>query len=125
MNIIDGNYLCDGGAERLILEWKVQRGEWIDRRDGVEIEPINPAFNNLLRRAGSSTFTYQEVPGIGRHELFNLLTSLAPFESDGPGDTQEWNLFVSYLNADDNEESLYERHNLSVMLQRWENDQVW
>lgn len=45
-NIADGDYLCDEGAERLILEWKVQRGKWIDKRDGVEQETMDPAFNN-------------------------------------------------------------------------------
>lgn len=103
-----------------MLEWKVERGKWIDKHDGVEQERMEPAFDNLLRRAGSSTFMSQRVPGMEDDEYILLSHSLAPVESDGPGDTQEWNLFNSYLNC--NEESLYERHNLSNMLQRWHND---
>jgi hypothetical protein len=30
INIIDGDYLCNGGAEKLILQWKIQHGKWID-----------------------------------------------------------------------------------------------
>ena len=125
-DVADGDYLCDGGAERLILEWKTQRGVWIDERDGAEAEKatLNPAFENLLQRAGSSTFTFQSVPDLTTHEYRLLSESLAPFESDGPDDTQEWNLFESYLNAHDAKESLYERHNLSNMLNRWKHDVV-
>jgi hypothetical protein len=36
--ILDSNYLCEGAVERLVLEWKVQRGRWIDESDGEEIE---------------------------------------------------------------------------------------
>ena len=121
-NVFDGDYLCDGGAERLVLEWKVQRVNWIDKRYGIAQESMDPAFDNLLRRAGSSTFTNESLKDISRQEEFLLLQTLAPFESDGPGDTQEWNLFDSYLNA--NDENLYERHDLSNMLQRWQHDVV-
>jgi hypothetical protein len=124
VNIVDGEYLCDGGAERLIQEWKIRRGKWIDERDGVEQEPLDPAIDNLFRLAGSSAFSYQEIPDINWHEKFLLLHTLQPFESDGPEDTEEWNLFDSYLNAQDDEESLKERHNLSSILQRWEYDVV-
>jgi hypothetical protein len=48
MDIIDGDYLCDGGAERLVLEWKVCRGKWIDKQTDVEQEPLSPAFDNIL-----------------------------------------------------------------------------
>lgn len=85
---------------------------------------MEPAFNDLLRMAGSSNYIHQSVDGMSRHERFLLVHTLAPFESDGPGDREEWNLFVSYLNADGKEESLYQRHNLSEMLQRWEHNKV-
>lgn len=40
----NGKYLCDGGAERLVLEFKSARGRLFDARDGVENgEPITPA----------------------------------------------------------------------------------
>jgi hypothetical protein len=73
MSIMDGEYLVDGGAERLVLEWKVRRGKKLDDRDGVDQgEGIAPAFDKLLRRAGSSTYQYEAVPGMGRHEDFPL-----------------------------------------------------
>lgn len=121
--ILDGDYFCDGGAERLVLEWK---GRLLDKRDGVEQEPeaIPFGLDNLLYRAGSSTFEPQSLPDISRHEYFLLSTELAPFESDGPGDTQEWNLFDSYLNVDGSEESSNDRHNLSDVLAHWKRDVV-
>jgi hypothetical protein len=121
-NILDGEYFVDGAVERLVLEWKVTRGRWIDKRDGVVVEELAPAIDNILRRAGSSNYKPQSVPGMSGHEYFLLSHTLAPFESDGPEDNQEWNLFDSYLST--NEENLHERHNLSNMLQRWQNDQV-
>lgn len=122
---MDGDYLCDGGAERLIQEWKVRRGKWIDERSGVEQEVGDPAFKNLLQNAGSSTFISQDIPHIDGHERFLLRHVLAPFESDGEGDTHEWNLFDTYLTTPNNEESLNKQHDLSDVLQRWEHDKVW
>jgi hypothetical protein len=58
-SIPDGNYLCEGGVERLVLEWKVQRGGWTDEREGKKVDSLEetlPEFNNLLRKAGSSKF---------------------------------------------------------------------
>lgn len=34
-SILDGNYLVSSGVERLVLEWKVTRGKWADKRDGM------------------------------------------------------------------------------------------
>lgn len=123
-SVLDGNYFCDGGAERLILEWQVQRGRWLDERAGVEQEQIDPAFKNLLSNAGSSTFNYEEVKDLSQHERILLSTTLAPFESDGAEDADEWNLFREYLPADEEEDSLNERHNLSDILAVWEADVV-
>jgi len=39
-------------------------------------------------------------------EYFLLMYALAPVESDGPGDIEEWNLFERYLPADDDVENL-------------------
>lgn len=95
----------------------MQHGRLIDQRDGVDYgqETILPSLDNLLHKAGSSSFEPQSVL---------LLTTLAPCESDDPGDAQEWNLFDTYLNTDNTEESLYDRHSLSGMLQHWEQDVV-
>jgi len=55
---VDGDYLCDGDAERLLLEWKVRRDRLLDEGDGVEQEQeaMPPGLGNLLYRAGSSNF---------------------------------------------------------------------
>jgi hypothetical protein len=120
MSILDGEYLLDGGAERLVLEWKVRRGKKIDDRDGVDQgEAMAPAFDRLLRRAGSSTYQYEAVPGMSQHEDFLLRYRLAPIESAGEGDTQEWNLFDEFIDDEENEEGLLDRHSLSKMLDLW------
>jgi hypothetical protein len=58
------------------------------------------------------------------HEKFLLLYTLPPFESDGPDDAQDWNLFDTYLDRNDGKEGLYERHSLSKLLQRWQHAMV-
>lgn len=116
--------LCDGGAERLILEWKIRRWALICDREGVEPMSLDVAFRYTLLRAGSATFAARPVPGMRQYDHFLLTGWLAPIESDGPGDAQEWNLFDEYLGVNDNVESLNERHSLSGMLHRWKYDSV-
>lgn len=66
-------------TERLILGWEVQRAKWINMQSGVGKELMNAALDNLLRRAGSSTFRSGEsVPNLSTHESVLLLTDLAP-----------------------------------------------
>lgn len=62
------------------------------------------------------------MEGMSDNEYLILLRDLAPHESDGPDDSQEWNLFDSYLNG--GEDSLNNPHDLSDMLNDWENDVV-
>lgn len=120
MSILNGKYFVDGGAERLVLEWKFRRGKKLDDLDGVnQGEAIAPAFDRLLQRAGSSTYQYEAVPGMNRREEFLLCHTLAPIESAGEGDTQEWNLFDEFIHDEENEEGLLDRHSLSKMLDRW------
>ena len=47
--VLDGDYLCDGSVERLILEWKVRRGRLLNKRDGVEHEQeaMPPGLDDL------------------------------------------------------------------------------
>ena len=33
-SILDSNYLCEGVVEKLVLVWKVQKGEWINKSEG-------------------------------------------------------------------------------------------
>lgn len=125
-SVLNGNYLVPGGVERLVLEWKVTRGEWIDKRDGSYDESKNrldQGFDDLLHKAGSAGYKPQAKPeNMERSEYYNLLSSLAPYESDGPDDTEEWNLFDQYL--DRTAETLDNPHDLSQMLLRWEIDVV-
>lgn len=119
-SVLDGNYLVDGGAERLILEWKVSMGRLIDKRDGVPIEPLEPEFNDLLRKSGSASYQPRKVKGMTDIEFINLAHNLAPIESDGDGDQEEWNLFEQYLPLTfDDSEDLNEPHSLSSMLCAW------
>ena len=49
-------------------------------------------------------------------EFFFLYDLRSPFESGGPGESQEsqeWKFFSTYLNTENDEDSLYERHGLS------------
>jgi len=58
-------------------------------------------------------------PGMTEQEYSLLLN---PYESDGPDDTQKWNLFDPFLVT--NEASLDDRHDLSRMLKNWEDHSV-
>ncbi|CEL09490.1 hypothetical protein ASPCAL12626 [Aspergillus calidoustus] len=125
-SVLDGNYLVPGGVERLVLEWKVTHGRWIDKRDGVcdeseEEKRVHADFLALLRNAGSSKYMQLMKPaGLPLDEYNNLLVTLAPYESDGPDDTEEWNLFDTYL--DSTVKAFNNPHALSTMLQRWHDD---
>ncbi|KAJ5460743.1 uncharacterized protein N7458_002295 [Penicillium daleae] len=56
-------------VERLVLEWKVTHGKWDEKRDGLydKSKEKPPAY-------------------IDRFKSYNLITTLAPNESDGPDD---------------------------------------
>jgi len=120
-SVLDGNYLVDGGAERLLLQWKVTRGGQIDERDGVvqNTEPLAANFQDLLDKAGQPGFQPQMVTGMTMHEFMYLSRTLAPNESDGPDDSEVWNLFENYLTASD-PARLNNRHDLSEMLSKWD-----
>lgn len=119
-SIADGNYLLDGGSERLVLEWKVSMGRLMDKRDGVPIKPMDPDFDDLLHKSGSASYKPKHIDGMPRHEFRNLSMKLAPVESDGIEDEEEWNLFEQYLGMTfDDLEDLNEPHSLSDMLEYW------
>ncbi|RKF62642.1 hypothetical protein OnM2_032059 [Erysiphe neolycopersici] len=79
-------------------------------------------LDDLMHNAGSSRFKpYGLVPGMQRHQYFLFLNSLAPWESDGPGDTQEWNLFDTFLGQEEsNNVRIQPSVNLSAVLEKWE-----
>ena len=53
------------------------------------------------------------------HEFILISKQLAPFESDGAEDKEEWNLFEEYLPKD-----FINPQSLSGMLNRWIRDSV-
>jgi hypothetical protein len=120
-SLLDGSYLCDGAIERLVLQWKVQRGAWIDESEGEEVESLKesmPEFYELLQNSGSRKCkTSGPIAGMAMHEYLLLITTLAPYESDGPGGTDEWNLFDTFLSQDRG--SWHDPHDLSKMLTKW------
>lgn len=108
----------------MILEWKAQRRRWIAARDGKkdgDLEERSSALDTILCRAGCASFGSENVEGMSAAEYFPLTYTLAPVESDGLGDTEEWNLFERYLPAEDDVESLNDRHSLSDILRFWDN----
>lgn len=123
--IPDGNYVLDGGSERLVLEWKVLMGKLLDKRDGVPIQPLDPNFKDLLYKSGSASYQPKIIESMSEHVFFQLSGQLAPVESDGADDKEEWNLFEQYLPMTfDDPEDLKEPHSLSDMLKTWKVDTV-
>ncbi|KAJ5464910.1 uncharacterized protein N7458_000596 [Penicillium daleae] len=101
--ILDGNYLVPGGVKRLVLEWKVTHGKWAEKRDGLydeSKEKLPADFESLLRQAGSAAYQAKIPDGMDRYEYYDLITTLAPNESEGPDDKSEWKLFNGYLDSD-------------------------
>lgn len=123
--VLDGHYLLIGGAERLVLEWKVSMGGLIYQREGIAVQQLEPDFNDLLRKSGSASFSPKQIPNMTLHEFYLLSRRLAPIERDGEGDTEEWNLFTAYLPHDFKDvKDLDDRNSLSKMLVRWKSDRV-
>ncbi|KAL6236507.1 hypothetical protein BDW75DRAFT_206568 [Aspergillus navahoensis] len=119
-SVSDGSYLLPGGAERLILEWKVRRGIEIDKRDGI-FDPshyeLDRDVHALLYEAGSKGYWPSGRPaGLDMYEYYTLARTVAVNEV-GDGSGEEWNLFEAFLG---HEESGSGRHDLSGMLERWE-----
>lgn len=119
-SVSDGSYLLPGGAERLILEWKVTRGMAIDKRDGVYDEAfyrLDPDVNDLLYKAGSSQFWPTGRPGgLDVFEYYTLARTVAVNECSGE---EEWNLFEQFLGQDKGS-GVWGGHDLSSLVGRWQ-----
>ncbi|KAL4736878.1 hypothetical protein BDV11DRAFT_192880 [Aspergillus similis] len=118
-SVSDGSYLLPGGAERLILEWKVRRGIEIDKRDGV-FDPacyeLDRDVHALMYEAGSRGYWPSGRPaGLDMYEYYTLARTVAVNEC-GKGN-EEWNLFEAFL---EHGGSGIGRHDLSELLGRWE-----
>lgn len=123
MSALERNFFCAGGVERLVLEWRFRRQNLVCAREGMVLETVVPELAEMLYTAGSSGFNHSlVVPDVPATEARLLQDSLAPYESDGPGDTNEWNLFDAYM--DKHPSSLDDSHSLSTMLSLWDTDEV-
>jgi hypothetical protein len=99
-------------------------GRLIDKRDRVETQswddPASKPFHDLLRKSGSAKYIPQQVPNVTTFEFVLLSGTLAPIESDGPEDEDEWDLFEQFLAvADDENDELKIKHSLSKTLGDW------
>ena len=108
-------YWLDGGAERLVAEWKLRMYRMAVDRGQVAAVAVDPGVKNLFYDAGSAKFVPQRLGPQDSIEVQLLSHQLAPNESDGPGDAYEWNLFACYLQH----ERVIHKHHLSNMLLRW------
>jgi hypothetical protein len=117
-SVLNGSYLVDGGAERLLLQWKVERRRQINQRDGNPdtTEVLDKDFQDLLDLAGTPGFQAKRPAQMELHEYLYLMKNLAPNESDG--DDGIWNLFEEFLFTR-KPGSLDDRHDLSKMMARW------
>lgn len=117
---MDGNFLLDGGAERLVLQWIHSMEGLLAKRDKIQQKALDSDLENLLLKAGSATFSPKKPKAMSEFEFSNLSDNLAPIESDGPEDREEWNLFDNYLPLSfDDPKDLAKRHTLSFMLDYW------
>ncbi|KAL4812434.1 hypothetical protein BDW67DRAFT_170060 [Aspergillus spinulosporus] len=127
-SVSDGSYLLSGGAERLILEWKLRRGMEIDKRDGV-FDPacyeLGRGVHALMYEAGSRGYWPSGRPAeLDMYEYYTLARTVAVNES-GDGNEEEWNLFEAFLgHRESGSESGSGRHDLSELLERWEQSKV-
>ena len=124
-----GRYVCDGGAERLVQEWRYKKWEMNQHSKGIPQERrLQDPMEYIAYNAGSNRFVYREVPGINMWEVNSYVRPLAPNESDGPDDRNEWNLFESFLYPKPkvkSEQGYYaDRHCLSKVLREWRNAKV-
>lgn len=118
--ISSGNYLLDGGAERLVVYWVDSMRRLVAERDGIERKPCDVVLMDLLNRAGSASYTPKQPNNMSDSEYFKLRHSLATIESDGPEDKDEWNLIDQLVPLTfDGLDDLKETHSLSAMLRAW------
>ncbi|CAH0025066.1 unnamed protein product [Clonostachys rhizophaga] len=120
--MMSGFYLLDAGAERLILQWIFVMRKLIAKRDGTDgPKSMVPILHDLWYKSGSAKFTNAERPeGMSQYEFRELQTTLAPVESDGPEDDNEWNLFDRFMKIQENGDKCEEgKTTLGTMLRSW------
>lgn len=120
--MMDGFYLLDAGAERLILQWIFVMRKLIAKLDGTDgPKPQDPIVHDLWYKSGSAKFTDAEKPeGMSQFEFRKLQTTLAPVESDGPEDDDEWKFFDMFMTIQEDDEKYEEgKTTLGSMLKSW------
>ncbi|RYP36414.1 hypothetical protein DL767_003377 [Monosporascus sp. MG133] len=116
--------LLDGGAEKLILEWKEVLNGLIARRAGDPWPPQDLATYGILHSAGRLGFYRHKPAFLSHYEYFLHTHQLAPIESDGPGEEDEWDLFDQYYRTEHPYDIEYQANRLGEMLRSWQHDKV-
>ncbi|RYP65480.1 hypothetical protein DL769_006303 [Monosporascus sp. CRB-8-3] len=116
--------LLDGGAERLIIEWESVLSTLINRRAGNPWPPPDLALYDILHSSGRQDFHRDKPADLSDYEYFLLTHQLAPIESDGPHEEDEWDLFDEYYRTDNPQNIQYQAHRLGEMLRKWQHDKV-
>ncbi|KAF3919809.1 hypothetical protein ABW20_dc0109497 [Dactylellina cionopaga] len=121
LKTINYEYFLEAGLGLLISEWKIQRGRWMDIRDGKEpdVRDDNDPWIKLRHYAGSAHHEIKMPANMNPRHYFTLAVTLAPWESDGPDDTNEWNLYTEFL-KEDTADCLNNRHSLSELIESWD-----
>ncbi|KAI1375599.1 hypothetical protein F4677DRAFT_421849 [Hypoxylon crocopeplum] len=120
MSVLEGNFLLDGGAERLIEQWKASVEQLISQRNGVPRKVLESDYNDFLYKSGSAHHCPKKVLGVSDYEYYRFTYQLAPIESDGLADKEEWNLFEEFLpKMPSSVEGLDETDSLSSVLNHW------
>ena len=127
--IQEGNLrLCDGGMERLIVEWIYRRQWWLARSKGLDTTALTrkQEYANLFGKAGLPDFAPpRPLQVFEPHEWRLYMRELAPNEANGEADREPWNLFDELIAPDGRLGALIEdRHHLSGMVRRWEKASV-
>ncbi|KAG0646062.1 hypothetical protein D0Z07_8214 [Hyphodiscus hymeniophilus] len=116
---LDERTICAGGVERLLTEWKLFKQSWFDMNVGEEVTCAMGRLGDIWSHAGSSESKRPEYwSAIDEQDWKLWLTDLAPYESNGPDDTEQWNLFETFFNQDNG--TLQYPFTLSGMLKKWE-----
>ncbi|RYP54679.1 hypothetical protein DL768_000615 [Monosporascus sp. mg162] len=116
--------LLDGGAEKLITEWKSVLDGLTTRRAGNPWPLPDLACYDILHSSGRIGF-YRHKPALMSHYEYFLHThQLAPIKSDGPEEEDEWDLFDEYFRTEYPQNIEYQANRLGEMLRSWHHDKV-
>ncbi|RYP02952.1 hypothetical protein DL764_005478 [Monosporascus ibericus] len=114
----------DGGAEKLFVEWMSVLDGLVSRRAGRPWPPTDLALYDILHSSGRQGFYRHKPAPMSHYEYFLLTHQLAPIESDGPEEEDEWDLFDEYYRTDYPHNIEYQARRLGEMLGSWQHDKV-